>query len=95
MQIVIDIPEEWYYDMVKEEFTKVDELCGAVQLGIVLPKGHGTLKDTDKLTEKINYFKDDWDYYGNEYEIGRYESYDYAVDMIEDAPTIIKADKEE
>ena len=29
--------------MVKEEFTKVDELCAIIQHGTVLPKGHGRL----------------------------------------------------
>lgn len=52
------------------------------------------MKDADKLIKEINSFKNNWNCYGNEYEIGRYESYDYAVDMIEDADTIVKADKD-
>ena len=45
MQIVIDIPEKWFDDMVKEEFCEVDELCAVIQHGIQLPKGHGDLID--------------------------------------------------
>lgn len=33
MQIVIDIPSKWFDDMVREEFTEVDELCAVIQHG--------------------------------------------------------------
>lgn len=63
--------------------------------GTPLPKGHGRLGDLDKLANEVSALKDNWNRYGNEYESGRYESYDYTVDSIEDAPTIIEADKGE
>lgn len=43
MEIVIKIPEEWFDDMVREEFIEVDELCSVIQHGKLLPKGHGRL----------------------------------------------------
>ena len=47
MQIVIDIPQYWFDDMVREEFCEVDELCAVIQHGIVLPEHHGDLKDVN------------------------------------------------
>jgi hypothetical protein len=52
------------------------------------------LIDGEKIANDINTLKNNWNRFGNAYENGRYESYDYAVDTIEDAPTIIEADKE-
>ena len=96
MQIVIDIPEDLYKATVNGlDANEIWDLRLAIKNGTPLPKGHGKLKDTDKLAKEINSFKDNWDCCRNEYEAGRYESYDYAVDMIEDADTIIEADKAE
>ena len=38
MKLIIDIPEKWFNDMVREEFTEVDELCAIIQHGIPFPK---------------------------------------------------------
>lgn len=97
MQVVINIPNKVYemvmntgtYGCYRFNSTK------AIRKGIPLPKGHGKLKDADKIANEINALKDNWNRYGNEYESGRYESYDYAVDTIDDAQTIIEADKAE
>lgn len=43
VELVIKIPEKWFDDMVKEEFTDVDELCAVIQHGTLLPKGHKRL----------------------------------------------------
>lgn len=43
MQVVIDIPEKWFDDMVREKFAEVDELCAVIQHGTRLPKGHGRM----------------------------------------------------
>ncbi len=97
MQIIIDIPEE-VYNRCKEyrlQCGEAEVLESAVARGNPLPKGHGRLIDAEKIANEVNALKDNWNRYGNEYENGRYESYDYAVDTIEDAPTIIEADKEE
>lgn len=45
IELVIRIPEKWFDDMVREEFTEVDELCAIIQHSTVLPKGHGDLID--------------------------------------------------
>ena len=60
---------------------------------VEVPTPHGRLIDAEKIANDINALKDNWNWYGNEYESGRYESYDYAVDMIEDAPAVIEAEE--
>lgn len=100
MKIIIDIPEKMYKDYVSVNLgrgngkTIVYNLLKAIKHGTPLPKNHGRLIDAEKIANDINALKDNWNRYRNEYESGRYESYDYAVDTIEDAPTIIEADKE-
>jgi hypothetical protein len=94
MQIVIDIPEE-YYDLLKgfdDEKCSLDMLL--LKHGTPLPKGHGALKDADKLAIAIAMIRDRWNCYGNEYESAMYQAYDNCVDEIIDAPTIIDADEE-
>ena len=102
MKIVIDMPEEDYINIKNAinsliengvERVSMSKICLAILDGTPLPKGHGRLGDLDKIANKVNALKDNWNRYGNEYESGRYESYDYAVDVIEDASTIIEADK--
>lgn len=60
----------------------------------ILPKGHGRLIDGEEIASRIDALKSNWNRCKNEYESGRYESYDYAVDEIVDASTIIEADTE-
>ena len=60
IELVIKIPEELYYivqdkldfngDLDKQ---KVKALMLAIDNGVPLPKGHGTLKDTDAICEDI------------------------------------------
>ena len=88
MQVVIEIPEE-DYNFIKE----VDEsnyfvtinLYTAVYEGIILPKGHGRLVDADALLEK-QYRIDDGATLSTRDVVN--------VEDVEDAPTIIEADKE-
>lgn len=49
MQIVIDIPKEKYDLCKKWKPSERNELQEAVANGIPLPKGHGRLKDIDKI----------------------------------------------
>ena len=99
MQIVIDIPEGNYKTICETkdiwETEPKNIIYAAIANGTPLPKGHGRLKDADKIANKVNVLKNNWDRNGNEYESGRYESYDYAVGTINDAPTIIEADTAE
>ena len=37
MKLMIDIPNEWFDQMVREEFTKVDELCAIILHSVATP----------------------------------------------------------
>ena len=78
MQIIIDIPEEQYIKICDEPCT---ELALAVRNGTPLPKGHGRLIDADE----IQFENAEFDTYGD---------YSRAFDAIDEAETIIEADKE-
>lgn len=87
IKLVIKIPEKWFYDMVREEFKDVDELCAVIQHGTLLPTEHGRLIDADALYREIEtegWFDSDDEYYGGGLE-----------DIVLNAPTIIEADKGE
>lgn len=95
MQIVIDIPEEKYKSICDHYyFMHENEIMFAIKNGTPLPKGHGALKDADKLAIAIAMIRDKCNYYGNEYEQALFQAYDICVDEIIDAHTIIEADKE-
>lgn len=85
MQIVIDIPEEIYKKTQNDVYVIYDKMYHAIKNGTPLPKGHGRLIDADELYGDFidgteGYDCNTW----NRIEIG---------DIIEDAPTIIEADK--
>ena len=104
MQIVIDINEETYEYMTPKDPREMTNKKAAEWFvvlhkaifvnGKVLPKGHGALKDTDKLAIAIAMIRDTHNAYGNEYDRVMFQAYDYCVDKIIDAPTIIEADEE-
>ena len=97
MQIVIDIPDDFYERVNKDgcmSYTDAEVVVNAFYLGEVLPKGHGALKDTDKLAIAIAMIRDTHNAYGNEYDRVMFQAYDYCVDEIIDALTIIEADEE-
>ena len=52
-EIVIKIPDKWFDDMVKEEFTEIDELCALIQHSTILPKWHSDLIDRNELCGEI------------------------------------------
>ena len=105
MKLIIDITEDCYrYIKELQSIIVARGTCKTIQMdvinaiknGIPLPKGHGRLIDAEKLANDVNALKDNWykDFNMNEYESGRYESYDYVETItIEEAPTIIEADK--
>ena len=83
MQIVIDIPEYIYEELIEKEYhSTVDSL---ILDGTPLPKGHGRLIDADKL----KFYEID--------EIGsEYNPYlGCSKEQVDQAPTIIKSDKED
>jgi hypothetical protein len=78
MQIVIDIPEEIYKDIVKNGFIYDEDneiVTHVIKNGIPLPKGHGKLIDADAVD--IRYSDPE------------------VVETLDDAPTIIEADKKD
>lgn len=98
MQIVINIPDDFYERVNKDgcmSYTDAEVVVNAFCLGKPLPKGHGDLKDTDKLAIKIAMIRDTHNAYSdNEYERALFQAYDICVDKILDARTIIAADEE-
>ena len=98
MQIVIDIPD-YDYRHIKEYYEKndiVEATYSYIYHGIPLPKSHGRLIDADALMKL--YGLEDATKYGNETAEQQTHSYStmmmYEIaDMIDDAPTIIEADK--
>lgn len=94
MKIVIEIREKSYENLqvFKDKDLSRPEI--AVKHGIPLPKGHGRLIDAGKLTDEILKYQDKCRPNKNEYEMALYQAYDYAIYEIEDATTIIEADKE-
>ena len=83
MQIVIDIDDNLYtrlFDNGDEYVADMRRACVAIRKGIPLPKGHGRLKDIDRLESH-----DEYD--GQGFTKSVYK------DDIDNAPTIIEADK--
>lgn len=83
MEIVIDMPDEEYEDIINSEDCGLHELTRAIANGTVLPKGHGRLIDADILKSM--------------YSINR-ANFNTVVGIqkwIDDAPTIIEKDKEQ
>ena len=91
VELVIKIPK--YYLTHPQDYSCLAE---CVRRGVLLPKGHGRLIDADVLMRL--YGLEDATKYGNETAEQQTHSYDtmmmYEIaDMIDDAPTIIEADK--
>lgn len=82
MKIVIDIPKSLYANLPKIVNGSIasKRILDCVKNGTPLPKGHGRLGDLDALEDYIKIDADEWDR--------------YALAYVENAPTIIEADKE-
>lgn len=85
MEIVITLPDGYAEILPNVQNGSVASkiILEAVKGGIVLPKHHGRLIDADKFNQTIN--NADYD---------TYNDYSNTFDWIENAPTIIKAEKE-
>lgn len=57
MQIVIDIPEEYYNGIKSIPDNQCDADMLIIKYGTPLPKGHGRLIDADKLEFEKMYFR--------------------------------------
>ena len=89
IELVIKIDEENYENIKETGFNNNDQrnrIVEAIANGVPLPKGHGNLIDADALLEK-------------QYRIGDSATLSTRdvvnVEDVEDAPTIIEADKEQ
>lgn len=83
IEVVIKIPKKKYDVLMETADCSLNHNERAIKHGTVLPKGHGALKDADKIVMESNV--DMWTDSG-------YESM-VAVEDINNAPTIIEADK--
>ena len=86
MQVVINIYEDTYKDIIENGFIydeDNEEVAHAIKNGTPLPKGHGRLIDADEYLRKICTYKDTG-----------CGSCNFQCECIADAPTIIEADKE-
>lgn len=87
MKIVIDIPEEWFCRLQNEwGWALAENVREAIKNGKPLPKGHGDLIDRSELLKK-----EVWGTFG---ETG-YDAPCIFKTEVNDAPTIIEADKED
>lgn len=76
------------------EHETIEMLLDAFNEAVVLPKGHGALKDVDSLRQDL-FFHRYSDVYCEEHNIDCSISMGMLGILIGDAPTIIEADKEE
>lgn len=49
MKLILDIPEKWFDDMVREEFTEVDELCALIQHSAVISGNYSNTTNGEVL----------------------------------------------
>ena len=88
MQIVIEIPED-FYERVNEDgcmsYTDAEVVVNAVYCGKVLPKGHGRIVDIDNVVKDLGSFNKSFCVF---YAMGYEPRVDYVADVI------IGADKE-
>lgn len=99
MKIVINISENIYTRLfdngIEISLEDREAINIAIRGGTPLPKGHGRLIDADAFGVQISMIRDQYNYYGNEFESACFGSFDRAVDEVIDAPTIIEADEGE
>ena len=87
MQIVINIPEDDYKEVLKDAYSGTpfeNRVFSAIQNGTVLPKGHGRCIDADELYLSIQT--------DEQQRLGEHLSYVY--DEIQSAYTVIEAEME-
>ena len=97
MQIVIDIPKEMYENALNNLLCGSTTLCNAIKNGTPLPEEHGRLVDGDSLWNKMSYYSDDGGAgvgHLND-DVNPIILRDSAMEVIENAPTIIPATKGE
>ena len=105
MKLVIDIPEK-IYELCQRDVcrwpirngrTLYRTVWEAIANGKPLPKGHGDLKDVDAIHEEIHKLQSGIAKNGGTVIVNKdqYKGLCYARGIINEAPVIIEADKEE
>ena len=95
MQIVIDIPERTYEQLKflrEQSFDGFETIIDkAVANGTPLSNGHGRLIDADALIKQLEAMANNrWNI-----QVGASKGLEEAIDIVDDAPTIIEAESEE
>lgn len=88
MQIVIEIPDDFYERVNKDgcmSYTAAEVVVDAFYRGVVLPKGHGDLKDADEVFAVMERNFDMQDLY---------LPIHFKQFALDEAQTIVEADKE-
>ena len=93
MQIVIDIPEGVYNQIVEQDLDGI--MANAIKHGTPLPKGHGRLIDADDLIQDIIDDNQLCIFNSESERIVHDEMVNFAIDRLADCLTIIEADKSE
>lgn len=92
MQIVIDIDDNFYtqlFEIGVDNYDVAMDMAKAIRKGTPLPKGHGALKDTDKIISGICGSS-----CGCHFEECGHDKPCFSVTRIKSAQTILKADKD-
>ena len=94
MKLIIDIPEEIYkasqiIDVKYEDVIQIP--LEVIASGVPLPKGHGRIGDLDKIIKEMQDYHDDCAKTSEYTRLG----FETAIAVVEDAQTIIEADKAE
>lgn len=106
MQVVIDIDDNLYtriFDNGKTRPLDLSMACVAIRKGTPLPKGHGRLGDLDEIWCKLKELEESYEaeFLKDSNVIhesamnGRLYGFTNSRIMVQDAPTIIEADKAE
>lgn len=98
MKVVIDVPNWLYFAILEHKEPVYSQSLGdAVRDGMPLPKGHGDLIDRYALWNRMSRYSDDEgavvDYLNDD--VNPIILRDSAMEVIENAPTIIPATKGE
>lgn len=91
MHMVIDIPEKLACEGFERPFTEEEKniLIKAIGNGTPLPKRHGRLGDLDEIKKEMQNYHDDCAKTSEYTRLG----FETAIAVVEDAPTIIEADR--
>ena len=94
MQIVIKLSEKDYKSLNRYINFNLEcedgRILSAVKQGVVLPENHGRLGDLDKIKKEMQNYHDDCAKTSEYTRLG----FETAIAVVEDAQTIIEADKE-